>query len=306
MKKLLAMTILSIVVFTMSAGAEPILLRYKYSMDDQLLYVMNATGEGTVKMTVISGDVDRSKVPGEIPVEMAMQMAMESLVTSVNEEGDATLETKIHRYALKQNGQDVVSYDDSVKNDEAANPMMDMFDENFSMVISTRGEVKEFIGMEALKKLNPQMDLSQMMTQFQQPFPENPVSVGEKWKQSGPMNFGADGAPDMSVETEYEFLGFEEIKGYNCAKIDMKISGDFSEMMKDMFTGMMESLGGRMEHLELETTGTMYFEPDAGVLVAAKFNVVQKMIMTIKPPDAKDVAMQMVMDMDMEGVYELE
>lgn len=306
MRKTWVFMVVALAIFySAAAGAEGVVLRYKYTEGDQLLYVMNATGEGTIKMSVVSGDIDESKIPKEIPMEMAMKMTMESIVNSVSEKGDATIDTKIRSYGLKQNGQDILSYDDSAESDDE-NPIAAMFDEPFTMVVSPRGEIKEFRGLESLKKLNPQMDLSQMISQFQQPFPENAIKVGDKWKQSVPISAGIEGSPGMSVETEYEFLGFEDVKGLNCAKIKMAITGDFSKAMKDMFSGMLGALGGQLEHLDIVTTGVMYFEPDAGVMVAAKFKIGQKMIMSIKPPDSEGAEMSMSMDMDLEGVYELE
>lgn len=306
MRKILMYLVVTLAIaYNATAWGEGVLLRYKYTEGDQLLYVMNATGEGSMKMSVISGDIDESKIPKEIPLEMAMKMTMKSVVNAVNEQGDATIETKIRSYGLKQNGMDLLSYDDSVESNSES-PVSAMFDEPFTMVVSTRGEVKEFKGLESLKQLNPQMDVSQMLSQFQQPFPENPVNVGEKWKQNGPTNVSGEGAQDMGLETEYEFLGFEDVKGLNCAKINMEITGDFSKTMKDMFAGMLGALGGKLDELEIITKGTMYFEPVAGVLVAAKFNIDQKMVMSIKPPESDGAEMSMIMDMNMEGVYELE
>lgn len=302
MKKIILTAVLATVLMAAQASAEPVLLRYKHTVGDQLLYVMNATGDGEVK---VSPNVENPKKKDitETPINMSMKMSMESIVTDTRENGDATLETRIKRYSLTQNGTEILGFDEGNKKKEKSNPLADMMKSKFSMVITPRGEIKEVKGLDAFSKLNQQMDFSQILSQMQQTFPEKPVNVGDKWKQTAPLN---KNNPMSGMETEYEFVGFEQAKGLNCVKLKMKVNGDFSRLMKDIVEDSLKKMGGKLEGLEVKTSGELFFEPQAGVLVAAEFSIAQKMVMTMKSPKAGAPDLKMVMKMNLEGVYELE
>ncbi|MFC1474641.1 hypothetical protein ACFLQK_01230 [bacterium] len=301
MKKLYAISFLFLLLAA-AAAAEPVELRYRFTPGDHMEYIMTVGGEGEIEM-VMTGAAKK-----EIPVDMDILMRLSTDVKSVDDDGLALLESTITRYLISQGGEPMMDYSaDKDPDDEATAEMMKLFAEPLVMKVDDRGGVKEVSGMEKLAEISPQFDIAELLSRMQQPFPDHPVEIGETWTQSAAIGGGGAGSEEQEITSNFEFVGYETVKDLNCVKIKTSFIGDMSGIMESMISQFPMAKNAQVEYLMMNLSGHMFFQPDAGILIAMEFNMKQDMAMTVDIALGKEAkTMKMKMTMNMEGVYELE
>jgi len=309
MKNLAITAVIAAVLLASAAGAEPVELRYKYSPGDKYIYSMTADGRGNVTTSVAGAAVAGEDAVQDIPVNMGVRMMLTTKVAGVSDDGLATLETQIGQYRISQSDEIVVDYDvEKGRKEGCTADVIEMLAQPLKMKVDPQGGVSEVTGLQKLNDLSPQFDLSQLISQMQQPWPEKAVKTGDTWTQELPfLSTAKDGENKTAMPlNHFEMLGYEEVKGLNCAKIKSRFSGDITELMKGLLSGL-PAPSAQIDLMFMKMDSVLFFAPKEGILVGMKFKIDQDMRMSmIVPAQGSDNHVSMKMNMVMEGVYQLE
>jgi len=237
MKKLLISA--SILLFTISAGAQSYNLKYNFK-------------EGS---TYLFSDVSTNDITQEM---MGNEMKIKNDIRTVT------------RIAAEKNSADdiviVVSMDSAVSHTKM--PMMDttmvldqVINKKMRWTISKKGELleKEMIDSVNMEGQMLQMGQKELMQFFI--LPEKEVSVGEKWNVNKVDTVNMMGGTTLlTSEMEFTLSGSEEKMGYNVLKIPyttkIKIEGKGNMMGFEFF---LEGSGN--------AKGELFFSPDEGLPV---------------------------------------
>lgn len=286
------------VVAAAAASAAPVDLRYKYTKGDRLEYKAQTNIAGKVV-----SKFPRTDAPVETPLDMSMTMTLSQFIKDVDEKKQATIETTFERMVMKQGEKVLIdATKDTVKESD---PMAMMFKKPFVVVMDDRGRVESMQGMEDLTKMMPSMDMSMMMNQSQQPFPDHLVNVGDSWDFPLPEMLGGapGGAGDQKIT--YTFTGIEKVKERECAKIGMVFSADMKEIMAKMLEAA-PSTGATVNKMDISYSGDMYFDIEAGVIIAVDFVMDLDSTMTMKDPTGNTPPSEVATTMNMKAVYTLQ
>ena len=309
-RTILAATALLLIVSAV-ASADPVKLRYKYSEGDTYVYSMSATGKGDMGMTFsgMGGDPD-AEAYKEMPLQMELAMALETNVKDIRDDGLAVIESLISRYSVSQAGETVVDYNPAAgKKEGCPTELEELFMQPIEMKVDPQGGVSDISGLEKLRQIAPQFDMGRLVSQMQQPWPEKALDVGDKWTQELPFLSNPDAGKTDAPLNHLECVDYEEGKGLNCAKITTRFSGDLSGMMEGMLSGMpMQGAEMKVQMMFMTMDGEIYFAPEEGILVGMEFTMSQQMHMSaqVPPQQGGPGSVEMKMNMEMDGVYELE
>ncbi|MFA6450246.1 MAG: hypothetical protein WCX65_12300 [bacterium] len=296
-----------------AASAEPVLLRYKFSTGDVLIYALEATGAGKLMTSVFKSAGDQKPMEtSEVPVNMKVKMSLETDVESVDKNNIATVLTRVTAYKLTQDGQDVINLKAGDEKKETAgngiaSPLKDLYKNPIRMELDQRGVIKKISGLEKLSETLPQMDVANLFEQTQHQLPEKAVDVGDEWTQEMNLEMNAEKpGKQTKFRTRYKFIGYEEVKDLRCAKIRVDGDGDISDILKTLM-GEVETSNVKFNNMEIGYNGDLYFAADEGVLVAFDFTISQNVaaVMDVKlGNEMKHIDLNV--DLTIDGFYELE
>jgi hypothetical protein len=312
MKSRIILLALVLILAATSANADPVLLRYRFSTGDVLIYSLEATGKGKLVTAIEDSRKDsKSPVSSTIPVNMTVKLSLETDVESMSGDNVATMLTRVTSYKLTQDGADVINLKPGDENKDSdndiASPLKDLYKNPIRMEMDARGIIKKISGLEKLSETLPQMDIANLFEQTQHQLPEKPVDVGDKWTQEMNLDLSADKPGKTGkFKTNYEFIGYEDVKDLHCAKIRVKGAGDISDMLKSLLLDSQAS-NLKVQNMNIGYEGDLYFAPDEGVLVAFDFTISQNIaaLMDIQM-DKEKKHVDMKMDLTIDGYYELE
>jgi hypothetical protein len=122
----------------------------------------------------------------------------------------------------------------------------------------------------------PPLDIYNILVMLNPRFPLGSVDVGSTWEVKDEIELGlADANPiaglmalvydlEMTVQQKikYTLLGFENKKGYRCARIGVEVEFRTDGVMRDAHTGSYTEGNGN-------SSGEIFFAPKEGVLVGA-------------------------------------
>ncbi len=309
MKKTILFILLAAFICT-AAVAEPVLLRYRFTEGDEMYYGMQADTSGSLTTTI--GSPGKSETKQEVPLDMTTAMTWRFDVKEVDKDGVATIVSTIEKYNLSKDGNAVVDYDASKKNDvdSAALPGMADMLVPLTMKMDPRGIISDVKGLEKTVGMSPDFDIKNLLSRMQMPLPEQPVDVGDKWTQKTNLGAGElEGAGAAQLVTHFEFIGYEEIKGIRCAKLHVKFQGDLSSIAGKMLGSATPGSVPDIDYMNIIFTGDIYFAPEAGVTVAVEFIMDQDISATMNIPlkgKSKSKPMHMLMNMSLKGFYSLQ
>jgi hypothetical protein len=230
----------------------------------------------------------------------------------MSDDNIATMLTRVTSYRLTQDGTDIINLKPgdekkSTGDNDIASPLKDLYKNPIRMEMDARGFIKKISGLEKLSETLPQMDIANLFEQTQHQLPEKAVDVGDKWTQEMNLNLNGDSSGKNSkFNTNYEFIGYEDVKELRCAKIRVKGSGDISDILKSL---MLDSQASnlKVKNMDIGYDGELYFATDEGILVAFDFTISQNIsaMMDVKI-DKETEHINMKVDMAIDGYYELE
>jgi hypothetical protein len=139
--------------------------------------------------------------------------------------------------------------------------------------IDKDGRVLSVSGLEDLEQqIGQSIEMTQgLQQQFQALLPSQEVDIGSSWTTEQSQEIPDFG--EMKFQTKYTLAGFERVKGYDCARIDLNMTGSVigkgtggagaaEEMAGLPFEDMSMDLSGN-----LSGDGVVYFAPDEGKLI---------------------------------------
>lgn len=135
---------------------------------------------------------------------------------------------------------------------------------SFSMVLSPLGKELELIGVEEIKIDMGPDGIRDLTSDFQDAFPdlaETPVRIGDSWTSTVPISqTSTTGESTMIFTNTYTLDGFDDMDGYECARIAVKTKATYEGTINQ---GGMELLSEG----EIEGTGTLYFAYKEGIFI---------------------------------------
>jgi hypothetical protein len=207
-------------------------------------------------------------------MNMTMAIDMTWKVESVDEKQAAVVQLTMDRIQMKMKGPQgaMIDYDSSAgKPPEGLATIIaplfeSMLKKPFTMKLSPRGEaletkvpqgmlegLKKFPGMDQMGELLTPEGLKKMSGMAV--FPEKAVAKGDKWTSKSELSMPAIGK--AAVETEFEYEGPETVDGKQLQKIAQRVTIKPDE----------KNANTAFKFQPLKTTGTMYFDNEAGRLV---------------------------------------
>lgn len=284
-----------------ASSTAPVLLRLKFNPDDVFVYSMRIEVDGHVEMENSPfGDREPDRFYSEANAVTEMK------VKSVGKTGDAEIEGKVKDWKLNFNGT-VMSAADEKQPGGIDSPMKSRLSKPFSVRITTRGatermgkEAEEDAGEDGLSGFAPTFDDFTWTTLL----PEGQVKIGDTWFEELPPPF-ATGNDARKPRIDYKFIGFENVKGLNCAVIEIESDlGLMSDLSSLGFPGMPKN-DSKFTNFSSSLSGKMYLAMDAGVFVGLEFIFKLGGDMEIKMPQDKP-PLKMTMSMEMNGLLNLE
>lgn len=321
MKKTIVLFFVALLVI---AGWAPkaVKLENKYIPGETMRYRIEASGKGAM---TLSG-LPEEKEATSIDIDIHLEMDNSQKVLAVDEEGTADLELSYDRLIekitsagqtmeiiadkdatiMRQNGK--VIYDSTAPESEGRpSPFEGLIGQSMTMKVTKTGKILEVKGLEGLKRLMPQLDIQEMIKQSQPAFPEKEVRIGESWIQKTEFPLPQIGKP-VTVETKYTLRGFEKVKGYNCARIEVKMDVLLTGLGLDVPLGEPQTeVRMVIDRLSQKMEGMLYFAHKEGKLVKSDQDMDMSMEMTTKMKRAgEETEMKTKMDMKMKVVMELQ
>ena len=256
----------ALVVAATAYADDGLLLRYKYKAGKADTYAV----KGAMQGAMMGG-------PSPMPLTVNVDMRMTIKTTAVNDQGVASQEMAIDRMAmttetmgmqmqmLLEGGKLSMLVDGKPMELPANVPGMEALGQTFKAKVDARGRVLELdLGSmgDMLGGFEP--------TALQQTtvFPEGPVAPGATWSQEIKLPLNVMGQKmEVVMKYDYTFVGVEQYKGKEVARISFKGSGQTrAEGAQAPFSNMSQTF-----------TGYELFDYGAGVGPSAKIHLQQSM-----------------------------
>ncbi|MFH1538372.1 MAG: hypothetical protein ABIH66_05395 [bacterium] len=139
-------------------------------------------------------------------------------------------------------------------------------------------------------------------------FPEEPIDIGKEWVSTVNM-VGEPSQFDIeNVTRRFKLLGFEEVKGLDCAKIRFRIAIENAKgVAQELVDTLPPDADAKVESTSLSMNSDVYFAHAEGVLVAIEAETILKIALSITAPvDGRDERVKVEGFFKTESVYELE
>lgn len=300
-----------LLVFASAAAAKPVELRYVFSPGDDMYYGMEATGTGQMESAILGPDGVKTSDGEKIPLDIQLRVSMENYVDSVDADGVATVQVRLHEYRISQGGIDIINFnaDTAPSGEENKSNYSELYKKPITLKIDPRGIIEGVSGFEFPEKTGDisQSDMKTLLEQSRHQFPDEPVDVGDTWTHEMNLDIGDEAASKESAVTKkYKFIGYETVKDIRCAKISFQAEGDLSGIFNSLPLDIpAEDLD--VKEMKISYSGNLYFAPEEGLLVAFEFTLDQHVdaVMSVDLND-KPAKVGMILDMTLEGVYEIE
>ncbi len=227
MKKLLAVaTVLAVLVLLSSATAR--------AGDDKINFAFHLEEGQSYKLLVTTDQEILQQVQGrEMKVRQTLGIGYTFAVTDVDDEGTATIDVTFGPVSTKvDTSMGTFEYDSEDPPDEVPMPAQNMaalLGKSFTMKLTTKGEVAEVTGTEALlnemlelidvpegpikdkmiedvKKQFGEAGLKETMGNRTAIFPDQPVGIGDSWTRTVTVSAGLP----MVTETTYTLVGRDD------------------------------------------------------------------------------------------------
>lgn len=203
----------------------------------------SATNEINIRL---KGTMQMEQAP-TFPYDATVNLVMPLKVLESEQENTSKLELRVREMSNDQRlgyeSQKLrvkpgwMSVDDEVVFDRNTNPgphpFQEMFGTKVFITVTPRGELKEFSSLDQLAGMIPNADLPGQMAHGFVVFPEQPVKVGEAWRQTDSVVLAANTKP-VNSKTEYVLLRVEpDDKGSLIATIGVKRTAESGKVVID-------------------------------------------------------------------------
>ena len=269
MNRLIAIGLVMLATLAVAATAyadDGLLLRYKYTAGKADTYVV----KGVVEGAMMGG-------PSPMPLTAGIDMRMTIKTTAVSDQGVASQEMAIDHMAmttetmgmkvqmLLEGGKLSMLVDGKPMELPADVPGMAALGQTFKAEVDARGQVLK-LDLGSMGDIVGGFD----PTALQQTtvFPEGPVAPGATWSQEIKLPLNIMGQKmEVVMKYDYTFVGVEQYKGKDVARINFKGSGQTRA----------EGAGAPFSNMSQTFTGYEFFDYGAGVGPFAKIHLQQSM-----------------------------
>jgi len=284
MNRRIAIGLVMLVALMVAATAyadDGLLLRYKYQAGKADTYAV----KGAMQGTMVGG-------PSPMPLTVNVDMRMTIKTTAVNDQGVASQEMAIDRMAvttetmgmqmqmLLEGGKLSMLVDGKPMELPANVPGLPDLGQTFKAKVDARGRVLE-LDLGSMGDMVGGFDPAAL--QQTTVFPEGPVAPGATWSQEIKLPLKIMGQKmEVVMKYDYTFVGVEQYKGKDVARINFKGSGQ-------------TRVEGAATPFSMSQTFTGYelFDYGAGASPSAKIHLQQSMAGAVsegQPAPAMDMA----------------
>ena len=283
-----------------SALQGPVALRLKFAPNETARYRFYAEMSGTTVNQTGPGQ------PMTVPIEAVMTMEATAKVLGVDPAGIARLSLKLEKGTMTVNvmGQPVkvtladgqlkvsASAMDSSQVAQMLEGQIGALSQPIVIRIDPRGKVMEVQvpSSGTLSSVLGGMDVNTLLQQGQSQLPEQPVAVGETWKEHQAVPLGGSEAVS---DGSYTLAGLETRNGKTLARITFTGSSALDGAnLAQMSPGQDQTVQGTMS-MQQRMAGAMLFDLTAGRLARVDFALTQRMTnsMTVSQPGQQPVSM---------------
>lgn len=258
---------------------DAVTLRLKYAVGDELRYRM------------VQEQLMESEFTGEMVSEFAMVMRQK--VSSVAEDGAATLNVRYEAIRMSMEGMAAMSYDSTRTGDEAkknsaefARMFEPMLGTELTMVMEPNGRVRSVQGMQELLdglgaggEMFTEMFSDEKLARMLEvsTFPAEPVGVGGEWKRSTEMEIPMLGKMVMAFDNQLDKFETREERRLAHIAIDGEVSIVSDPEQQKLFTMTVEST---------ELDGYVLFDVERGRV--QEMSMAMELEFAIGAPDTED------------------
>ncbi|MFA6448378.1 MAG: hypothetical protein WCX65_02830 [bacterium] len=263
-------------------------LRYKYEKGVETAYTLKASGEtsfeGKIDIETYGGAYSNFK-PKEFKYDFKPKIDI-YMVESVFDADDSGADIDLYfdrfnvywvqsSYQLASKDPVMVTYSQFGRISDMDNPFkVTAADVAASgSGIGTPKQMKERTRKALLYNFGPE----KLLPIVHPMLPEKKVRAGYKWNQNLPIlsEFGQY-MGDKGVVAEYTFEGIEYYDGANCAKITVAVNSDLGGTVVKSY-----NTTSRLEKLQVEFEGAIYFDIDAGAVAGMDFKTFQDIFLSL-------------------------
>jgi len=217
--------------------AQEHLLRHRYAEGTSATNEISIRMHGTMRM--------EENEPFPYDATVTIRMPITALKVAGN--GDTTLEIRVREMSNEQRlGQETqkmvarpgwMTVDDEVifdrRTDPGVHPLGELFGTRATILLSPRGELKDFSTLKEIPDLVPNVDLSTQLSHGFVVFPEVPIKAGHSWKETDKVVIAENTKPVKSV-TEYRLERVEKSEqGDQIAIISLSRSAEAGKVVVD-------------------------------------------------------------------------
>ncbi|MGC9316999.1 MAG: hypothetical protein ACP5KN_03055 [Armatimonadota bacterium] len=285
--------------------ADRVLLRYRWTAGDELVWHVTSETTGTVLNRDHTQDPPQES---EVEIWSSATMPMTLVVEEVDAEGNGTIafELGVMEIDMEAGGQqqyirmDPEARTMTINGEEAPVPeaMLAGLAEPFRLILSPRGEVLDVMVPEDFQmatglqgvNLGQWMQLSQ---RWQLSFPEEPVGEGHCWGGAMTIPLAGEGGPASDAVAVYRMAGRELAHGADCVRIEAMGALDFTELPSGLAgpAAAASNLETEIGSGHISMDGAFWFDPQAGQLVATDATITMDMTQrttgTVQTPEGE-------------------
>lgn len=298
-----SITIIAFFLTAATACAAPVTLRYKTSPGDLYYYADHSTTSGSIRFLSTSGEPLNA-----VPINRKIAASTRMDTVSV-EDGAATIHIQVEKLQVADNGVTTLDFDRK-KVDERREETPEDLDSvvPYAMTLDELGNVLDFEKLEKKGGRADKFDWKKMSTVMQTAFPEEPVDIGDEWVSTVSMVGEPSPFDIKNVTRQFKLVGFEEVKGLDCAKIRFKTTIENARgMAQDFIETLPPEARPEVESTSFAILSDVYFAHAEGVLVAIEAVTILKIGLSMTAPvDGVGERVKVEGFFRTESVYELE
>ena len=295
----LVVAVVAVVLCAEVAHAAPtVLLRYQWHEGDTLTWLVDVDAAGQM----VTSDLSQ-QTPMRVPVDVSVvtHMPLFQTVEAVDDDGNGTVLTEIGTMemevtvaGMEPRHMTIDMTKGQMDVDGQAMPFPDAGKsfalKPFRTTISPRGEVLKSelpSGLADILGEGATSPLQAFKALQQQPliFPEEEIAVGYCWTQTQDLPVevpeGGPELPPLAQTTIYRLVGFEDMGGVECARIEMLSVMDLLDALElpmvGQMAGPMQDASTKMGPMHLSSATTIWFDNAAGRIEKVEANMLMDM-----------------------------
>ncbi|MEC9488182.1 MAG: hypothetical protein UMV23_01705 [Halanaerobium sp.] len=283
--KILILTILFTMIFTIGVGAETYTIKWKpfsgslnYTYENTLDFKMDISPQETMDWQLIQ--------------TMVMEQEMQQ-----NDEGNISTLVTITDYNQDIKGMALQEQE----KEELEKASQAIVGKVFQMKLTPQGKILEINMPEGFDSMGNAFNYN-----IAAYFPEEPLAIGDSWEHDEKVRLPLEnnlGDLPMEMNFKYRLIGTQEIDGYQCLVIS--VNGD---MQMEFSSPLGE--GQKMDmDMQMDLGGYYYFAPEKGILIKSIVEGKMVGLMGIPVPTNQEQTeftnQQFKMEMNIKGTMDL-